>query len=227
MCFERAAQTPPKKGQKIGVHWDFGLFFFLLLNAFNIFTKDICWHSYDILSSSILNSYLTEKPQQQAESGFKWELPTRANSGHIGMVGKISILIRRPCEQRRGMMEWRCCSRAAPSYWKPAARVRDRNAQEPCGVAAATAATCKTQAEQTTGINQPYDNSTTCSAMQPSAHTLRMKRFPPTSPCQLLPYYVANYQLGWNQFVLFFFFLFWECHRLWEVIYDWWSTVEF
>lgn len=45
---------------------------------------------------------LQEKPQQQAELGFKWELPTWANSGHIGMVGKISILIRRPCEQRRG-----------------------------------------------------------------------------------------------------------------------------
>lgn len=100
MCFEGAAQTPKKVK-----NWSpsrFLFIFFLLLNAFNIFTKDICWHSYDIISSSILNSYLTEKPQQQAESGFKWELPTRANSGHIGMVGKISILVRRPCEQRRG-----------------------------------------------------------------------------------------------------------------------------
>lgn len=202
------SSTNPQKRSKIGVHWDFCLFFFLLLNAFNIFTKDICWHSYDILSSSILNSYLTEKPQQQAESGFKWESPTRANSGHIGMVGKISILIRRPCEQRRGMMEWRCCSGAAPSYWKPAARVRDRNAQEPRGVAAATAATCKTQAEQTTGINQPYDNSATCSAMRPSAHTLRMKRFPPPTQAPASSFPIMWRITNWDETNLFFFFFY-------------------
>lgn len=225
MCFEGAAQTPQKRS-KIGVHWDFCLFFFLLLNAFNIFTKDICWHSYDILSSSILNRYLTEKPQQQAESGFKWELPTRANSGHIGMVGKISILIRRPCEQRRGMMEWRCCSRAAPSYWKPAARVRDRNAQEPCGVAAATAATCKTQAEQTTGINQPYDNSATCSAMQPSAHTLRMKRFPPHTQAPASSFPIMWRITNWDETNLFFFFFILGVSQvvgsnLWLVVNSW------
>lgn len=187
---------------------------------------DICWHSYGISSSSILNSYLTEKPQRQADLGFKWELPTRANSGHIGTIGKISLPSSTPLRTAAGMMEWRCCSTAAPSYWKPAARVRERNAQEPRGVAATTAATCKTQAERTTGINQPYDNNATCSAMRPSARTLRRKSRPPPKPLPAPSLLCVNCQLGWNQFVLFFF-LFWERHRLWEVIYDWWSTVEF
>lgn len=49
------------------------------------------------------------------------------------------------------------CFRAAPSYWKPAAQVRDQAGQEHCSVTVMTAATCKTQAEQTTGINHPAD----------------------------------------------------------------------
>lgn len=54
-------------------------------------------------------------------------------------------------------MEERCCCRAAPSYWKPAAQVRDQTGQKHRGDTVMTAATCKTQAEQTTGINHPAD----------------------------------------------------------------------
>lgn len=170
---------------------------------------DICWHSYDILSSSILNNNLTEKTnqnkkttQQQAESGLNESCPFGLTLDILGWLEKNlhphSMLLQTVAR----MMEWSCGSSVAPSYWKPAARVRVRNTQEPCGVTVATPATCKIQAEQTTGVNQPHDNSATCSATWASGHTLRMRSF----PHKLLPapsLLCVNYQLGWNQFVLF------------------------
>lgn len=49
------------------------------------------------------------------------------------------------------------CFRAALSHWKAAAQVRAQAGQEHRSVTVMTAATCKTQAQQTTGINHPAD----------------------------------------------------------------------
>lgn len=53
---------------------------------------------------------------------------------------------------------------AAPSYWKPAAQVRDQTGQGHSSDTVMTAATCKTQADQTTGINHSADTTSTTAA---------------------------------------------------------------
>lgn len=176
---------------------------------------DICWQSYNIISSSTLHSNLTRKSATTSRIGFKWKFSQPGqNSWNVGVVGKISERCCSPLLPEAGMMKWRCCNGGAGQR-----RPAGKQLLEP-GIAGRSPAASHYRL-QPPGKHKRSRQQASISRMTTAPHTLSdYNRQPPlhlpshththahteseeplpaTSPLPL------NYQLGWNQFVLFFF----------------------